>query len=102
MIGLIQEGLPTKIGNLQKFDNLPMPNGEDPSGKGRCVDDVGRNLACLDVQITEVVLRRRIVRHLTNTYDTRCRALLWRRYLFLTCSPTLAVADAKEETVAAT
>ena len=37
-------------------------------------------LACLDVPKTEALPRQQIVRHLTNEYDTECRAVLRRRY----------------------
>lgn len=36
-------------------------------------------LLCLDVHNTEVMIHRQIVRHLTNHYDTECRALFRRR-----------------------
>ncbi|CAM9339172.1 unnamed protein product, partial [Laminaria digitata] len=58
-----------------------MEKGEDPLVWMGRVDDVGNMLACLDVHKTEVMLRRQIVCHLTNEYDTESRALLRRRDL---------------------
>ena len=46
-----------------------------------CVDDAANMLGCLVVHKTEVMLRRQIVRHLTNEYDAECRALLEHRDL---------------------
>ena len=53
--------------------------GEDPLVWIGRVDDAAKMLACLDVHKIEVMLRRHIVRHLTNDYDIERRALLRRR-----------------------
>ena len=58
-----------------------MKRGEDTLVWIGRVDNAVNILACLDVHKTEVMLRRQIVYHLTNDYDMKRRALLWRRDL---------------------